>query len=146
MTSLQGTGSPDAVESAGGLLCFFAMVKQLLVTLLVAAIVVVIARMKRRPGGAAPGGSGNAERDDSISSTPLVGYALAAVMIITAGTLTWMGWQERNEIVEVVVTDTRTGERTTYQVRRKALGEREFRTVDGRVVSLGGSDRMERIE
>jgi len=31
-------------------------------------------------------------------------------------------------------------------VRRKALGEREFRTVDGRRVSLGASDRMERIE
>src|SRR6056297_219367 len=49
-------------------------------------------------------------------------------------------------IVSVEVLDTRSGQRTVYQVRRKELGEREFRTVDGRVVSLGASDRMERIE
>lgn len=123
------------------------MVKQLLVTLLVAVVVIVVARMKRgraqRRDAPEPGEAGG---DRSMSATALVGYALAAVMIVTAATLTWMGWQERNEIVEVVVVDTRTGDRTTYQVRRKALGEREFRTVDGRVVSLGSADRMERIE
>jgi hypothetical protein len=57
-----------------------------------------------------------------------------------------MGWQQRNEVVEVVVVDTRTGDRTTYQVRRKALGDREFRTVDGRLVSLGSADRMELVD
>jgi len=76
----------------------------------------------------------------------IVGYSLAAIMILTTAGISWMRYQEANTIVSVEVLDTRSGQRTVYQVRRKELGEREFRTVDGRVVSLGASDRMERIE
>ncbi|MGK7296619.1 MAG: hypothetical protein ACNS61_12470, partial [Candidatus Wenzhouxiangella sp. M2_3B_020] len=117
-----------------------------LITLAVAAIVVVIARMKRnrKTRSDPPAASGNGRR--SPSTTEWFGYSLAAVMIVTAATITWLGWKERNEIIDVVVIDARTGDRTVYEVRRKALGDREFRTVDGRVVSLGASDRMERIE
>lgn len=120
------------------------MVKQLLITLLVAAIVVVIARMKRNRSTRPASEAGRGRR--SPSTTEWFGYSLAAVMIVTAATITWLGYKERNEIIDVVVIDARTGDRTVYEVRRKALGEREFRTVDGRVVSLGASDRMERIE
>jgi len=105
-------------------------------------IVVFIARHRRPREAGARTRAGAGTR----STAALAGYALAAVMVVTAGTLTWLGHAERNEIVEVVVLDTRSGERTVYHVRRKALGEREFRTVDGRRVSLGASDRMERIE
>lgn len=123
------------------------MAKQLLITLLVAAIVVFIARIKRAGGiGSAARGDDTSAGSRSLSTTALVGYALAAVMIVTAGTLTWIGYRERNEIIEVVVVDARSGERVVYNVRRKALGEREFRTVDGRRISLGASDRMELIE
>ncbi len=76
----------------------------------------------------------------------VVGYSLAAIMILTAAGISWMRYEEANAIVQVEVLDTRSGERTIYQVRRKELGERKFRTVDGRVVSLGASDRMERVE
>lgn len=76
----------------------------------------------------------------------IVGYSLAAIMILATAGISWMRYQDANAIVRVEVVDTRSGERTVYQVRRKNLGEREFRTVDGRVVSLGASDRMERIE
>lgn len=76
----------------------------------------------------------------------IVGYSLAAIMILATAGVSWMRYQEANSIVRVEVVDARSGERTVYQVRRKNLGEREFRTVDGRVVSLGASDRMERIE
>ena len=121
------------------------MVKQLVITLLVAAIVVVIARMKRnRKSRPAPEAGSNGRR--SPSTTEWFGYSLAAVMIVTAAVITWVGYKERNEIIDVVVIDARTGERTIYEVRRKALGDREFRTVDGRIVSLGASDRMERID
>jgi len=76
----------------------------------------------------------------------VVGYSLAAIMILATAGISWMRYQEANAIVQIEVVDARSGERTVYQVRRKNLGEREFRTVDGRVVSLGASDRMERIE
>ncbi len=119
------------------------MVKQLLVTLAVAAIVIIIARMKRARSNASPA---EPARNSSPSTTMLVGYALAAVMILATAGISWMRYHEANEIVRVEVVDARSGERTIYQVRRKELGDREFKTVDGRVVSLGASDRMVRIE
>jgi hypothetical protein len=122
------------------------MAKQLLITLLVAAIVLFVARMKRIRSVSRDASSDGSDVQRPPSTTALVGYVLAAVMIVTAGTLTWMGYQERNEILEVVVVDTRNGERVVYSVRRKALGEREFRTIDGRLISLGSADRMELIE
>lgn len=124
------------------------MLKQLIVTLAVAAIVIVLARMKR--GRANADATGTGPRAESVASSPsttvIAGYVLAAIMILATAGVTWMRYQEANEIVRVEVVDTRSGDRTVYQVRRKQLGEREFTTVDGRVVSLGASDRMERIE
>ena len=124
------------------------MIKQLLITLAVAAIFIVIARMKRaRSDPRAAAGKPSATPEPSSRTTSMVvGYSLAAIMILATAGVSWMRYQEANSIVRVEVVDTRSGERTIYQVRRKNLGEREFRTVDGRVVSLGASDRMERIE
>ena len=124
------------------------MLKQLIVTIVVAVIVVVLARMKRGRVKADAGGAGPSGQSASSwpSNAVIAGYVLAAVMILATAGITWMRYQEANEIVRVEVVDTRTGDRTVYQVRRKQLGEREFTTVDGRIVSLGASDRMERIE
>lgn len=124
------------------------MAKQLLITLAVAAIVIVIARMKRARARAraAPKEQITPVQSSTRTTSMIVGYALAAIMILTTAGISWMRYQEANAIVRVEVLDTRSGERTVYQVRRKELGEREFRTIDGRVVSLGASDRMERIE
>jgi heme/copper-type cytochrome/quinol oxidase subunit 2 len=124
------------------------MAKQMLITLAVAAIVIVIARMKRArtKARAAPQEHTTPIQSSSRRTSMIVGYSLAAIMILATAGISWTRYQEANSIVQVEVLDARSGERTIYQVRRKNLGEREFRTVDGRVVSLGASDRMERIE
>ena len=124
------------------------MLKQLIVTIVVAVIVVVVARMKRGRAKADASGAGPSTQSasPSPSATVIAGYVLAAIMILATAGITWMRYQEANEIVRVEVVDTRTGDRTVYQVRRKQLGEREFTTVGGRIVSLGAADRMERIE
>jgi len=124
------------------------MLKQLIVTVLVTLAVIVLARIKR--GRARPEGTGNARNASGAPAAPspavIGGYVLAAVMIAATAGITWMRYQQANEIVRVEVVDHRSGDRTVYQVRRKHLGERRFTTVDGRIVSLGASDRMERIE
>lgn len=124
------------------------MAKQLLITLAVAAIVIVIARMKRgrTESGTGAGNAGETTGSTNRKTAMIVGYTLAAIMILAATSLSWVRYKEQNAIIRVEVVDTRSGERTVYQVRRKELGERDFKTVDGRVVSLGASDRMERIE
>lgn len=123
------------------------MIKQLLITLAVALIVVIIARLKRARSRAQATSQAPVEASGSNrSTTMLAGYALAAVMILATAGISWMRYQEANEIVQVEVIDARSGEHTIYQVRRKELGERKFKTIDGRMVSLGASDRMVRIE
>lgn len=124
------------------------MIKQALITLLVAVIVIVVARMKR-------GRQQARERSDAVSAdeqpwyqstTAIVGFIFAGIVILSTAGVTWLRYQHANEVVQVEVVEPSSGTRAVYQVRRKDLGEREFRTVDGREVSLASSDRVERIE
>jgi|GEM_PF-1675360 len=125
------------------------MIKQLLITALVALIVIVVARMKRARRNTLAGEASGTRKDTNvkgISASMIAGFIFAAVITLTASGVFWVRYQHANAIIEVHVTDTRSGATTVYQVRRRHMGEREFRTVDGRHVSLGASDRLERSE
>ena len=119
------------------------MHRQLLITLLVAAIVIAFARARRgRVRSREP-----AEREaGGLPTGAVIGYALAALTILASAVFGWHWYQDANTIVEVEVVEAVTGARTVYHVRKKDLGNREFRTVDGRRISLGSADRMERVE
>lgn len=54
-------------------------------------------------------------------------------------------WTDAYRIVAVTVVNSNTGESTTYQAYKGEIqqGAGIFRTVDGRMVSLSGVDRME---
>ncbi|HKJ95280.1 MAG TPA: hypothetical protein VKA32_06595 [Gammaproteobacteria bacterium] len=122
--------------------------KQLLVTLLVLAVAVAVIRL-RKPGATSQGGGTEGKRRDLKSRYPgaaLAGYGLVAVLVISAAVVFYFRWEESNRIVTVRVLDTRSGGSETYQVRKKNIEGRSFRTVDGRYVSLGDGDRMELIE
>ena len=125
------------------------MIKQLLITLLVALIVVIVARAKRARQQArerGPASTADTEEEWYQSTTAIVGFIFAGIVILTTAGVTWMRYQHANEVVRVEVVEPTSGERSVYQVRRRDLGEREFRTVDGRRVSLGSGDRVERID
>lgn len=123
------------------------MLKQVLITALVAALVIGVARIQRarrivrqRPTHAP------AEEAWYRSPAAVVGLIFAAlVMLSTTAVTAYRHWLA-NQLVEVVVIDPGSGARTLYQVKRKDLGEREFRTIDGRRVSLGAGDRVERLD
>jgi len=113
------------------------LVRQLLLTALVIVIVVLVVRWRRAPARqAAPG----ARRGPSPQA--LAGWVLLGIMVVGATVTFYLQWSEAHEVVTIEVVDGRSGERTTYQVYRKEVGDRRFRTVDGREVSLGQSDRM----
>ncbi|NDY95150.1 hypothetical protein [Wenzhouxiangella limi] len=124
------------------------MIKQALITLLVAVIVIVVARMKRgREQARERGDAASADEQPWYqSTTAIVGFIFAGIVILSTAGVTWLRYQHANEVVRVEVVEPSSGTRSVYQVRRKDLGEREFRTVDGRQVSLASSDRVERIE
>ena len=124
------------------------MIKQALVTILVAVLVIVVARIKRGREQASERGQGASAPDESWyqSTTAIVGFIFAGIVILSTAGVTWMRYRHANEVVRVEVVEPASGTRSVYQVRRKHLGEREFRTVDGRRVSLGAGDRVERVE
>jgi len=124
------------------------MIKQALITVLVALIVIIVARAKRAREEARSGGSRTSEPEEVWyqSTTAIVGFIFAGIVILSTAGITWLRYQHANEVVRVEVVEPASGTRAVYQVRRKDLGEREFLTVDGRQVSLGASDRVERID
>lgn len=124
------------------------MIKQALITVLVALIVIIVARAKRARETASSGGAGAGESEELWyqSTTAIVGFIFAAIVIVSTAGITWLRYQHGNEVVQVEVVEPASGTRSVYQVRRKDLGEREFLTVDGRQVSLGASDRVERVD
>lgn len=128
------------------------MLNQILLTLLVVVVVIFVTRAGRRSRVAAR----EAPREQKASaharpswmpSTPaLLGYGLLLVMIIAAAGVYYVRWQDASQVVRVRVLDGRSGEVTEYQVRKSEINGRTFRTIDGRHVSLGDGDRMERID
>lgn len=125
------------------------MIREVLITLLVAAIVIVVARVKRAREAARDRGSAASRAEEQEwyqSSTAIVGFIFAGIVILSTAGVTWLRYKHANEVVRVEVVEPASGERSVYQVRRKDLGDREFRTVDGRRVSLGSGDRVERVD
>lgn len=124
------------------------MLKQVLITLLVAAIVIVVARIQRaRQAAREQRPVADAEEEEWYrSATAIVGFVFAGLVILSTTAVTGYRYWVANQIVQVEVIDPASGSRTVYQVKRKDLGEREFRTVDGRRVSLGAGDRVERVD
>lgn len=116
------------------------MVRQLLLTAAVIVVVFLVLRLRRAPGrAAAPPAGGRGWRP---SPQALAGWALLGIMVLGASVAFYLQWSDAHQVVTVEVVDGRSGERTTYQVYRKEVGDRRFRTVDGREVSLGQADRM----
>lgn len=116
------------------------MIRQLLLTAVVILVVFLVVRLRRAPGRAAaqPGATGGRRP----SPQALAGWALLGIMVLGASVAFYLQWSDAHEVVTVEVVDGRSGERTRYQVYRKEVGDRRFRTVDGREVSLGQADRM----
>lgn len=124
------------------------MLKQVLITLLVAAIVVVLARIQRARRLARAQEPRAVAEEELWYRAPsaVIGFIFAGLVILSSTAVTGYRYWHANQIVQVEVIDPASGSRTIYQVRRRDLGDREFRTVDGRRVLLGAGDRVERID
>ncbi len=124
------------------------MIREALITLLVAAIVIVVARIQRGRRVAREQRALEVKEDEPWYRAPsaIIGFIFAGLVILSTTAVTGYRFWYANQIVQVEVIDPGSGSRTVYQVKRRDLGEREFRTVDGRRVSLGAGDRVERVD
>lgn len=124
------------------------MLKQVLITILVAAVVIVVARIQRGRRAARAQQPRSAAEQEPWYRAPsaVIGFIFAGIVILSSTAVTGYRYWYANQIVQVEVIDPGTGTRMVYQVKRRDLGDREFRTVDGRRVLLGAGDRVERID
>lgn len=73
----------------------------------------------------------------------LLSVVAISLMILAAGVYIYVEWQQAREVLRVQVIDNRTGNSKEYRVIRGNLQDRSFQTLDGRIVKLADTDRME---
>ena len=78
-------------------------------------------------------------------STRVLAYILIGVLAAVSVLIYVVHSNSENQIVNIrVISDG--GEVTNYQARHKTIKGRKFETLDGKLVTLGESDRIEMIE
>jgi hypothetical protein len=118
------------------------MIKFLFIAALVSALI-FLARsgLRRTAATPEPRAAGPGPAAPSLlrrTAWTLVGVLLGISLLMSA--VQW--WQDR-DVVEVRVVNSISGSGVSYLVRKSDLGERGFRTLDGRIVTLAEVERME---
>ena len=76
----------------------------------------------------------------------LVAVTLVALTLTISGAIYYSHWQEAHRLFSVSVINSHSGEVQTYRVYHRDIGERRFRTVDGRLIAISDAERMEVLE
>ncbi|NKB63149.1 MAG: hypothetical protein GKR95_25620 [Gammaproteobacteria bacterium] len=133
------------------------MLTKILFTLLVIIGVAFFFRTKNQASQETPQGDGSditakplqpiSDNSKSGKSLPTktVAYLLLAILIGISILIFIISSNNDNRIVNIrIIGDS--GVNTTYQARQKTIEGRSFETLDGTMVTLGESDRIEMIE
>lgn len=77
------------------------------------------------------------------SSFKWLAVSLVVLTLATAVGFFIYDWQDNHERVIVKVTNPHNGETVSYQVYKGDLQERSFETVQGQIIRVGNSERIE---
>ncbi|MAJ55751.1 MAG: hypothetical protein CBC67_06860 [Gammaproteobacteria bacterium TMED107] len=90
--------------------------------------------------------------DQNKSSNPTLhddlrtaSYLFLFFMVVVGATLYYYRWLDDHQLITVRLYSTDRADPASYEVYKYQLAERSFTTVDGRVITVAGSDRMEVI-
>lgn len=75
-----------------------------------------------------------------------VAIALVVLTLLISGAIYYGHWQEEHRIFTVQVINSHTGAQQSYHVYQSAIDGRRFRTIEGRLINLADSERMEVLE
>jgi len=116
------------------------MLIKILFTLAVVVLVVAVVRFRQRPAVAPESVAKN-----STTNVWVRNFAIGVLVVMLSGAvlLFYLHWREGHQLMQVRIIDSNSGRISEYQVYRKQLGERHFKTQDGRQVSLAETERME---
>ncbi|MES9959590.1 MAG: hypothetical protein ABW089_04075 [Sedimenticola sp.] len=118
------------------------MIWKLLLTALVilGAVLVIRRRTQARPAPVQVVSQPESPRKGIMM---IAATAVVALMIIGAGAYVYFQWQDSNQVVNVRVIDTRSGNTVSYRAYKGDVEGRSFVTTEGRKVSLAEVERLE---
>lgn len=88
--------------------------------------------------------TGNAQAGNAVSfSFRWLAICLVTLTFATAAGFFIYDWQDNRELLTVKVINPHNGESVSYQVYKGDLQERSFETVQGQVIRVSHSERME---
>lgn len=131
-----------------------AMIGKILLTL---AVIAVAYLMVRRNSGSKPDTAKSAPAksladDQKKSPDPTLhddlrtaSYLFLFFMVAVGAALYYYRWQDDHQLITVRLYSADQAAPVSYEVYKYQLAERSFTTVDGRVITVAGSDRMEVI-
>ena len=118
------------------------MITKIIFTLLI--IVAAFWVVKRRSADATARQQGKQDPNAlNVSDLRMGAYLFIALMVLTSGVMLYHHWQDNNREVTVTVINTQTGQSVSYRAYYGDIEGRSFRTLDGRLVTVAGTERIE---
>lgn len=75
-----------------------------------------------------------------------IAITLVVLTLLLSGGIYYWHWQDEHRIFTVQVINSHSGVQQSYQVYQSEIDGRRFRTIDGRLINLSDSERMEVLE
>lgn len=121
------------------------MLTKLLFTIITIVIVLLVYSARFRQSAR------KAYQERAVSSKPnkmtrWVLYSFAGIIALTSCAFFIYKWQLDNTVVSIRVISGSVDNTTTYKALQKDIKGRTFTTLDGRLVTLGESDRIELLK
>ena len=120
------------------------MLTKILYTIAVTVAVYLFYRSRGRRAAAPP--QQRQAPPESTISPHLIAYSFLGVLALVSAALFYVNWSDNHSVIEIRVTNSRTGGTTSYQAQKMTIQGRSFETLDGRAVTLGADDRIEMLE
>lgn len=121
------------------------MLTKILFTIAVIVVVLLVYQARFRPVSQAVQ---KAKSDPIFPQKPSkwVVYTVAGILAVASGVVYFFKWQSDNTVLTIRVISAQQEQPFTYKARQKDFKGRTFTTLDGRVVTLGDSERIELLE
>ena len=121
------------------------MIGKVFFTMLVIVVVGMLFRSKGRTQNATQTSNQattNAQGEAGSLAPKTVAYMLVGLLIIVSGLVYYYSWSDANRLINLQVISA-NGTMSHYQAYHKDIDGREFTSVDGILIKLADSDRLE---
>ncbi|MCW8983231.1 MAG: hypothetical protein OQK13_04225 [Gammaproteobacteria bacterium] len=83
------------------------------------------------------------QQEDNRKTAMFIAVAFVSLTLAVSAGLYYSHWKEAHRIFTVQIINSHTGSEQSYHVYQGDINGRRFRTIDGRLINLSDSERME---